>query len=85
MGARSSTGLMEGYWENMENSFFWPLLSWQSYVSETTDKLYIFIKTRKGHRIKKNKLYICCESDFERKHRPQISFFDAKVFGLISS
>lgn len=52
MGARSPTGLMEGYWENMENSF-WPLLSWQSYVSATTDKLYIFIKTRKGHRIKK--------------------------------
>lgn len=57
MGARWTTGLTEGYRENVENSFSWPLLSWQSYVSVTTAKLYMFIETREGHKIKKKKNY----------------------------
>lgn len=33
--------------------------------------IYMFIETREGHKIKKNKLYTSfCEPDFERKHRP---------------
>lgn len=71
MGARWTTGLTEGSQENVENSFPWPLLSWQSHGSVTTAKLYMFIETREGHKIKKKKKkYISfCEPDFERKHR----------------
>jgi len=51
MGARLPIGLTEGYWENMENSISWPLLSWQSHVAVSKEELYIFIERRKGRRI----------------------------------
>lgn len=53
--------------------------------SDNRKTIYIH-RNKERTQNKKNKLYFfSCESDLERKHGPLISFFDAKVLGLISS